>query len=66
MRKCEDSKSTAISLQIVLVSSAGFTYRLDRLRPRASQFRGPPARCIIFLTLLLDFHIYAVIKYCTF
>ena len=24
-----------------MVSSAGFTYRLDRLKPRASQFSGP-------------------------
>jgi hypothetical protein len=24
--------------------SAGFTYRLDRLKPRASTFRGPPAK----------------------
>ena len=24
--------------------SAGFTYRLDRLKPRASKFRGPPAK----------------------
>jgi hypothetical protein len=23
-------------------SSAGFTYRLDRLKPKASKFRGPP------------------------
>jgi hypothetical protein len=46
--------------------SAGFTYRLDRLKPRASKSRGPPTKVIIFLTLLLDFHIYAVITYCTF
>jgi hypothetical protein len=26
---------------IMVVSSAGFTYRLDRLKPRASIFRGP-------------------------
>jgi hypothetical protein len=26
------------------ISSAGFIYRLDRLKPRASQFRGPPAK----------------------
>jgi hypothetical protein len=32
------------------------THDLGGLRPR----------CIIFLTLLLDFHTYAVIAYCTF
>ena len=26
------------------VGSAGFTYRLDRLKPRASKFRAPPAK----------------------
>ena len=31
--------------------SAGFTYRLDRLKPRASQFRGPPVKVYsVFLT----------------
>jgi hypothetical protein len=28
----------------VPIPSAGFTYRLDRLKPRASTFRGPPAK----------------------
>jgi hypothetical protein len=28
----------------MLYSSAGFTYRLDRLKPRASKFRGPPVK----------------------
>jgi len=28
----------------MVVGSAGFTYRLERLKPRASKFRGP--RCI--------------------
>ena len=33
--------------------SAGFTYRLDRLKPRASQFRGPPAKvCDIFNSVI--------------
>ena len=27
-----------------VINSAGFTYRLNRLKPRASQFRGPPAK----------------------
>jgi len=26
------------------VSSAGFTYRLDGLKPRASKYKGPPAK----------------------
>jgi hypothetical protein len=39
--------------------SAGFTYRLDRLGPRI--LGGLRPRCIIFLTLLLDIHTYAVI-----
>jgi hypothetical protein len=49
-------------------SSAGFTYRLDRLKPRASKFRGPPTKVYnIFNTvIILDFHTYAVITYCTF
>ena len=49
--------------------SAGFTYILDRLKPRASRLRGGGGLrpwCIVFLTLLLDFHTYAVITYCTF
>ena len=37
--------------------SAGFTYRLDRLEPRASKFGGLRPRCIIFFTLLLDSHL---------
>jgi hypothetical protein len=50
-----------------LVSSARFTYWLDRLKPRASEFRGPPSKVYnIFLTLFLDVHIYAAIAYCTF
>ena len=28
-------------------SSARFTYRLDRLKPRASKFRGPPANAVL-------------------
>jgi hypothetical protein len=33
--------------------SAGFTYRLDRLKPRASKFRGPPAKVYnIFKTVI--------------
>jgi hypothetical protein len=47
-------------------TSAGFAYRLDRLKPRASKFRGPPPRCIIFLTPLFDFHTYAIKTYCIF
>ena len=45
--------------------SAGFTYRFDRLMPRASKFRGPPAKVNNSLTLLLDFHTHAVITYWT-
>jgi len=33
--------------------TAGFTYRLDRLKPSASRFRGSPAKvCIIFITVI--------------
>ena len=33
--------------------SAGFTYRLDRLKPSASRFRGFPAKvCIILITVI--------------
>jgi hypothetical protein len=49
-----------------LTISAGFTYRLDRLKPKASECRGPPVKVYNILTLLLDFHTYAVITYCTF
>jgi len=41
--------------------NAGFTYRFDRLKPRASKFGGPPAKVYHLLTLLLDYHTYAVI-----
>ena len=30
-------------ITMLLVLSAGFTYRLDRLKPKASTFREPPA-----------------------
>jgi len=26
---------------------AGFTYRLDRLKPKVSKFRGPPANAVL-------------------
>jgi hypothetical protein len=43
--------------------SAGFTYRLDRLKPRASKFRGPPAKVYnISYTVILDFHTYAAMN----
>jgi hypothetical protein len=33
--------------------SAGFTYRLDRLKPRDSRFRGPPTKVYnIFNTVI--------------
>jgi hypothetical protein len=45
--------------------SVGFTYRLDRLKPRDSKFRW--TRYIIYSTLSLDIHTwYVVIAYCTF
>jgi hypothetical protein len=38
--------------------SAGFTYRLDRLKPRASKFRGPPAKVYnIFNTVIRLSHL---------
>ena len=46
--------------------SAGFTNKLDRLKHRVPKFRGHPATRILFLTLLLDSHTYAVMTYCTF
>jgi hypothetical protein len=33
-------------------SRSGFTYRLDRLKPRASKFRGPPVKVYIFNTVI--------------
>ena len=46
---------------VIVRSSAGFTYRLDRLKPRASKFRGPPVKVYnIFKTVIglshLSFH----------
>jgi hypothetical protein len=47
-------------LFINAMSSAGFTYRLDRLKPRFSKFRGPPAKVynifntVIGLSLMLS------------
>ena len=55
---CHETKGSS------LLNSAGFTYRLDRLKPQHVGSLRP--RCIIFLTLLLNFHTYAVITYCTF
>jgi hypothetical protein len=41
------------------VISAGFTYRLDRLKPRASQFRGPLVKVHnIFNTVIGLSHLY--------
>ena len=42
-----------VYLMFYTAHSAGFTYRLDRLKPRASQFRGPPAKvCDIFNSVI--------------
>ena len=46
---------------VIVRSSAGFTYRLDRLKPRASKFKGPPVKVYnIFNTVIglshLSFH----------
>ena len=35
--------------------SAGFTYRLDRLKPRASKFRRPPAKVYNMFNTVIDF-----------
>jgi len=36
-----------------IIDCSGFTYRLDRLKPRASKFRGPPAKvCNISNTVI--------------
>jgi hypothetical protein len=37
---------------VLSTPSAGFTYRLDRLKPRASKFRGPPVKVYIFNTVI--------------
>jgi hypothetical protein len=40
-----DPRITDIPTNILVYSQcAGFTYRLDRLKPRVSKFRGPPAK----------------------
>jgi hypothetical protein len=38
-------------------NSAGFTYRLDMLKPRASKFRGAPAK-LCHLVNKVAIHIY--------
>ena len=39
--------------QIIPLDSAEFTYRLDRLKPRASNIRGPPSKLFyIFSTVI--------------
>ena len=39
--------------------SAGFIYRLNRLKPRASTFRGPPAKVYIIFNIVIGFsHLY--------
>ena len=46
--------------------SARFTYRLDRLKPRASIFRGPPVKVYnIFNTVISLSHL-CCHNYCTF
>jgi hypothetical protein len=35
--------------------SARFTYRLNRLKPRASKFRGPPAKVYIIFNIVIGF-----------
>ena len=47
----------------IFMCNAGFTYRLD-IGPQ--NLGGLRPRCILFSTLLLEFHTYAVIAYCTF
>jgi hypothetical protein len=34
--------------------SAGFTYRLDRLKPRASTFRGPPVKVYTIFNTVIE------------
>ena len=48
-----------------IVTRAWFTYRFDRLKPRAATFRGLPAKVYNILTLSLDFHTYVVIAHST-
>jgi len=46
-------KREYVGVTEISTSSAGFTYRLDRLKPRASRFRGPPAKVFnIFNTVI--------------
>jgi hypothetical protein len=35
-----------------IFTSAGFTYRLDRLKPRASIIRGPPVKVCNFFNIV--------------
>jgi len=39
--------------ELPTMNNAGFTYRLDRLKHRASKFRGPPAKVYIFFNTVI-------------
>jgi hypothetical protein len=44
------------------LGSAGFPYRLDRLKPRASKFMGPPSKVYnIFNTVIELSHLTEII-----
>ena len=48
----------SIYIPTVKSCSAGFTYRLDRLKPGASTFRGPPAKVyVVFNTVIWISHL---------
>ena len=47
------TKWLKIQYMYILLHRARFTYRLDRLKPRASKFRGPPVKVYnIFNTVI--------------
>ena len=54
----------ACSVKILEANSAGIAYRLDRLKPRSSVFRGPPVK--VYNTVIGLSHTYAVKAFYTF
>ena len=53
LRTLTETMLCLLSFSTMTSGSARFTYRLDRLKPRASTFRGPPAKMYnIFNTVI--------------
>jgi len=59
-------QSYEMQIHMYMIVSTGFTYRLNRLKPRASKFRWAPVKVYnIFNTVIGLSHLY-FITYCTY